>query len=38
MFFYVLFFEIGTLKVIPNMIKLLPKMWGKRKEIKKLGN
>jgi GT2 family glycosyltransferase len=37
MFFYVLFFEISTLKVIPNMIKLLPKMWGKRKLIKSYG-
>ncbi len=31
MFFYVLFFEIGTLKVLPNLIKLLPNMWKKRK-------
>lgn len=33
MFFYVLFFEIGTLKVLPQMFKLLPKMWKKRKLI-----
>ena len=34
MFFYILFFEISTLKILPNMIKLLPKMWLKRKLIK----
>jgi GT2 family glycosyltransferase len=33
MFFYVLFFEIGTLKVLPRMFSLLPKMWQKRKFI-----
>jgi GT2 family glycosyltransferase len=33
MFFYVLIFEIGTFKILPNMIRLLPKMWGKRKLI-----
>ena len=36
MFFYVLFFEIGTLKVLPQMLKLLPKMWKKRKLIQKV--
>lgn len=36
MFLYVLFFEISTLKVIPQMLKLLPKMWGKRMLIKKM--
>jgi GT2 family glycosyltransferase len=33
MFFYVLFFEIGTFKVLPQMFKLMPKMWEKRKLI-----
>ncbi len=33
MFFYILFFETGTLKVLPRMFKLLPKMWMKRKLI-----
>lgn len=33
MFFYVLFFEINTLKVLPEMFKLLPVMWEKRKFI-----
>jgi GT2 family glycosyltransferase len=35
MFFYVLFFEISTLKVLPEFFKLLPKMWHKREYIKK---
>jgi GT2 family glycosyltransferase len=34
MFFYILFFEPSTLKVLPEMFKLMPKMWGKRKYIK----
>jgi GT2 family glycosyltransferase len=34
MFWYILFFEVGTLKVLPQMFKLFPKMWGKRKFIK----
>lgn len=33
MFLYILFFETGTLKVVPKMLKLLPKMWRKRKVI-----
>jgi GT2 family glycosyltransferase len=33
---YIIFFEITTLSVIPNFLKLLPKMWNKRKEIQKL--
>jgi len=33
MFWYILFFEIGTFKVLPSMLKLLPKMWEKRKLI-----
>ncbi len=33
MFFYILFFEIGTLKVLLWMFKLFPKMWSKRKLI-----
>ncbi len=35
MFFYVLFFEISTLKIIPQMLKLMPKIWQKRKFIQK---
>jgi GT2 family glycosyltransferase len=35
MFFYVLFFEIGTLSVLPQMFKLLPKMWQKRQLLQK---
>ena len=35
MFWYILFFETRTLKVIPEMFRLFPKMWGKRKLIKK---
>jgi len=35
LFFYVLFFEISTLKVLPEMFKLLPKVWEKRMHIKK---
>ncbi|MDR3643116.1 MAG: glycosyltransferase family 2 protein [Candidatus Doudnabacteria bacterium] len=31
MFLYILLFEPGTLKILPSMIKLLPKMWRKRK-------
>jgi GT2 family glycosyltransferase len=31
---YILFFEQGTLKVLPQMFKLFPKMWKKRKIIK----
>jgi len=31
---YIVLFEISTLKVVPNIIKLLPKMWKKRKMIK----
>lgn len=27
---YIVLFEIGTLKVIPNIIQLIPKMWKKR--------
>lgn len=38
MFFYILFFEISTLKVLPEMFKLLPKMFEKRKLIKKLAS
>jgi GT2 family glycosyltransferase len=34
MFFYVLIFETCTLKVLPQMLKLLPKMWQKRTLIK----
>jgi GT2 family glycosyltransferase len=34
MFIYILFFEIGTLKAVPQMLKLLPKMWKKRQLIK----
>ena len=33
MFIFILFFEIGTLRVLPNFVKLLPKMWGKRRII-----
>jgi GT2 family glycosyltransferase len=33
---YIIFFEITTLSVLPNMLKLLPRMWRKRREIKKL--
>src|ERR1051326_1015861 len=36
MFFYILFFEIGTLKVVAEMLKLMPKMWKKRKAVKKM--
>lgn len=32
---YIILFETSTLKVVPNMIKLLPRMWRKRKLIKK---
>ena len=35
MFFYVLLFEITTFKVLPEMFRLLPKMWRKRKMDKK---
>jgi GT2 family glycosyltransferase len=31
MFWYILIFETGTLKVVPEMLKLLPKMWKKKK-------
>ncbi len=30
---YMLLFEISTFKVVPNMFKLFPKMWQKRKNI-----
>lgn len=30
MFWYILFFEASTLKILPAMLKLLPKMWSKR--------
>ena len=30
---YIILFEFGTLKVVPNIFKLLPKMWQKRKLI-----
>ena len=30
---YIIFFEITTLSILPNMFKLLPKMWEKRKLI-----
>ncbi|MDE2311513.1 MAG: glycosyltransferase family 2 protein [Patescibacteria group bacterium] len=33
---YIILFEIGTLTIVPNMLKLLPKMWHKRKLIKQL--
>lgn len=33
---YILLFEIGTLKIVPEMLKLLPKMWKKRKTIQAL--
>lgn len=33
MFLYILFFEIGTLKILPKMLKLLSKMFAKRREI-----
>jgi len=33
MFFYILFFEIGTLKIVSSMLKLLPKMLRKRAQI-----
>ncbi len=33
---YVLLFEISTLKVVPQMLKLLPKMWVKRKLVKQI--
>lgn len=36
MFFYILFFEPGTFKVLPSMFKLLPKMWQKRKSARTL--
>ncbi|MFI5205634.1 MAG: hypothetical protein ACHQVK_01720 [Candidatus Paceibacterales bacterium] len=36
MFFYVLFFEASTLKVLPEFFKLLPKMFEKRNYIKKM--
>ena len=35
MFFYILFFEISTLKILPEFFKLLPKMFEKREYIKK---
>ncbi len=35
MLIYVLIFEIGTFKILPQMFKLLPKMWKKRKFLKK---
>ncbi len=38
MFWYILFFETGTFKVLPRMFKLLPKMWEKRKYIKRCIN
>ena len=34
MFWYIFFFEMGTFAVVPNMLKLLPKMWKKRKIIR----
>jgi GT2 family glycosyltransferase len=33
MFLYTLFFEISTFKILPKMLKLIPKMWKKRKLI-----
>lgn len=36
MFFYILFFEISTFKILPRMLKFLPKMWRKRKLINHL--
>ncbi len=38
MFFYILFFEPGTLKVLPQILKLFPKMWTKRKVNQLLSN
>jgi GT2 family glycosyltransferase len=37
MLLYILLFEISTLKVMPEMFRLLPKMWGKRKLINEIG-
>jgi GT2 family glycosyltransferase len=34
MFCYVLLFETSTLKVLPDLFRLLPKMWKKRKLVK----
>lgn len=36
MFFYILFFEPGTLKIVPQIFKLLPKIISKRWVLKKL--
>lgn len=36
MFCYILVFETSTLKVLPQMLKLLPKMWKKRKQTNRL--
>jgi len=36
MFWYILFFETGTFKVLPQMFKLLPRMWKKRRLVKLL--
>jgi GT2 family glycosyltransferase len=33
---YIFLFEISTLKVVPQMLKLLPKMWVKRKLVKQI--
>jgi GT2 family glycosyltransferase len=36
MFAYIILFEISTLKVVPNIVKLLPRMWKKRRLVQEL--